>query len=75
LYLPVVGRRGNLLGGLSRRTLREATQDHASAASPHDRSMLYHVAGALLLTCSALGTLFLRPGGTSAAAEGTQASK
>jgi Mg/Co/Ni transporter MgtE len=66
LYLPVVGRRGNLLGGLSRRTLREATQDHASASGPRGQTMFYEIGGALLLTCSALGTLILGPLSTRA---------
>lgn len=61
VYLPVVGRRGNLLGGLSRRALREATHDHAHATGSHDHTILYHMVNALLLTCSALGALLISP--------------
>lgn len=61
LYLPVVGRRGNLLGGLSRRTLREATQEHASPRERRGHALFYELGGALLLTCSALGGLILGP--------------
>ena len=55
LYLPVVGRRGNLLGGLSRKTLRHAIHQaqHATDAKQQS-SLLYQVIVAYGLTCLAL---------------------
>ena len=51
LQLPVVGRRGNLLGGLSRKTLRQAIhQAHYAADDGHPASLIRDVAVAFGLT-------------------------
>ena len=54
LHLPVVGRRGNLLGGLARKTLREGAQPHSSHAHDDPNPLLRPVASALFLTAMAL---------------------
>lgn len=54
LHLPVVGRRGNLLGGLSRKTLRESAQPHAAHVYDDSNPLLRPVASALFLTAMTL---------------------
>jgi Mg/Co/Ni transporter MgtE len=59
LMLPVVGRRLNVLGGLSRTALRRGFHEyHEAQARP--RSVLDQIVGALLLTISAVLRLVLR---------------
>ena len=59
LHLPVVGRRGNLLGGLSRRTLRNAVHAQFLAGTESRRSLLRNVMDALSVTCAGLLKLVL----------------
>jgi len=47
LYLPVVGRRGNLLGGLSRKTLRHALHEQHVTSTESESSFLRAVLAAL----------------------------
>jgi Mg/Co/Ni transporter MgtE len=54
IFLPVVGRRGNLLGGLSRLSLRESTQGHPGRLHDRQDSLLHHMSIALLDTTTAL---------------------
>lgn len=64
LHLPVVGRRGNLLGGLSRKTLRKGIHDQADAQPAQGRTMIGAFSGALVLTC--VGVLRLLSGAIEA---------
>lgn len=57
LHLPVVGRRGNLLGGLSRQTLRHAIHEHAVSSSNRGRSLLSEVF--IALTVAVVGIVRL----------------
>ena len=57
LHLPVVGRRGTLLGGLSRRSLRAAGHAGHAVARKSDASLLYQLVAALAVTCSGAGRL------------------
>lgn len=52
LHLPVVGRRGNLLGGLSRKTLRHAIHEQYVSSAEHDRSLTRDMFAALALTAT-----------------------
>jgi len=54
LHLPVVGRRGNLLGGLSRRTLRHAAHAHFSSGSEARRSPFLELLIVFAATCAGL---------------------
>lgn len=60
LHLPVVNRRGNLLGGLSRKTLRRNLHEHPSASGRRHRSLLYHLVNAYLVACSSLSAMIGR---------------
>ena len=57
LHLPVVGRRGDLLGGLSRATLRKGVHDERVERRVQTHSLVGEVFAALLLTCSGLSRL------------------
>lgn len=59
LHLPVVGRRGNLLGGLSRRTLREGLHEQNLARRAPDGSLLRDLLGALVSTCAGVSGAML----------------
>jgi Mg/Co/Ni transporter MgtE len=50
IHLPVVGRRGNLLGGLSRASLRSGVHEQFSAHHNRGRSVLGSFVGAMLTT-------------------------
>ena len=53
LHLPVIGRRGNLLGGLSRHALRKGIHEHhVTAAEP--QSLIRHLCGALVAACAGI---------------------
>lgn len=59
LALPVIGRRGNVLGGLSRKALREGLHErHATHARP-GKPIAASLAGALLVTAAGLTRLAL----------------
>jgi len=61
IHLPVVGRRGNLLGGLSRASLRTGVHEQFTAAARSgERSLLEHVCGALLTTCAGILNVIVR---------------
>jgi Mg/Co/Ni transporter MgtE len=51
LSLPVVGRRGNLLGGLSRHGLRRGMHEHHAASQPGSRAVAEYLLPALLVVC------------------------
>lgn len=51
LHMPVVGRRGNLLGGLSRGALRRGTQAAHTAPSSRERPMINEVTKAFGVAC------------------------
>ncbi|HMB73272.1 MAG TPA: CBS domain-containing protein [Gammaproteobacteria bacterium] len=57
LHLPVVGRRGNLLGGLSRKTLRHAIHEQHLSNSGRDRSLLRELSAALTMTAAEMTKL------------------
>jgi Mg/Co/Ni transporter MgtE len=57
LFLPVVARRGNLLGGLSRRTLRQALHEQHVAATDTHGSILRAMGVALSVTVAGIFTL------------------
>ncbi|HUG99547.1 MAG TPA: hypothetical protein VMQ83_10270 [Gammaproteobacteria bacterium] len=54
LYLPITGRRRNLLGGLSRAALREGLHEQALVPEPGDWMVLRKIVAALLVTCSGI---------------------
>lgn len=54
LHLPVVGRRGNLLGGLSRHSLRNGLHAQSRSRRPRGPSIAYELLGAFFSTCVAL---------------------
>jgi len=54
LHLPVVGRRGNLLGGLSRRTLRHAIREKHKSGMARGPSVIHEMLFALAATAAAL---------------------
>jgi Mg/Co/Ni transporter MgtE len=54
LYLPVVGRRGNLLGGLSRKTLRHALHEQHVSSTGSQGSLLRVVLAALSISVSGI---------------------
>jgi Mg/Co/Ni transporter MgtE len=60
LHLPVVNRRGSLLGGLSRKTLRQSLHGQASDSDHRRHSLLHHLVGAYLVTCSSLSAMIGR---------------
>jgi Mg/Co/Ni transporter MgtE len=57
LHLPVVDRRGNLLGGISRGALRKGIHDHRLQRISHKRSLMADVGVALLLTGAGMARL------------------
>jgi Mg/Co/Ni transporter MgtE len=57
LHLPVVGRRGNLLGGLSRNALRKGVHEYAESRPARARTLIGASTGALLLTCAGIARL------------------
>ena len=61
LYLPVTGRRRNLLGGLSRAALREGMHEQALAPESGDWLVLRKITAALLATCSGILKASIRP--------------
>jgi Mg/Co/Ni transporter MgtE len=62
LVLPVVGRRHNVLGGLSRTALRRGVHEQHAATQMTQRSVLANLAAALLLTCAGLMRLAVQSG-------------
>jgi Mg/Co/Ni transporter MgtE len=54
LHLPVIGRRGNLLGGLSRKTLRESLHEQHVMQRTAERSIAHHLFAALLVTVAGM---------------------
>jgi Mg/Co/Ni transporter MgtE len=54
LHLPVVGRRGNLLGGLSKRTLRRAIHEQHTADHSSQPSLIRDVTATFGVTCLSL---------------------
>jgi Mg/Co/Ni transporter MgtE len=54
LFLPVVGRRSNLLGGLSRGALRKGTRDHFLEKHNQVDSLIGYLIGALGVTVAGL---------------------
>lgn len=54
LYLPITGRRRNLLGGLSRAALRDGLHEQVLAPDPGDWTVLRKIAAALLATCAGI---------------------
>jgi hypothetical protein len=65
LHLPVVGRRGTVLGALSRIALRKAISEQAYRRNTQDTSLLRHLVGALLVACSGIARLAIQPMGSS----------
>jgi Mg/Co/Ni transporter MgtE len=63
LMLPVVGRRHNVLGGLSRTALRRGVREQHEARSAQPQTLAGSLWSALLLTCAGLLRLAIRPGG------------
>lgn len=61
LFLPVVGRRNNVLGGISRATLRRGARDERAAASIDPGNMVGQLVFALLLTIAGLVRVIFRP--------------
>ena len=59
LYLPIVGRRRNVLGGLSRSALRRALRDTRAGDHAMGHTLLGQLIGALLITCAGLYKLGL----------------
>lgn len=57
LHLPVVDRRGHLLGGLSRHALRKGIHDHRAETRAQRRSLVVDVGAALAFTCASLGRM------------------
>lgn len=72
--LPVVGRRLNVLGGLSRTALRRGFQEYR-AAERRPRTVLDSIVGALLLTTSALLRLLFQSSSAAPAPASREASR
>jgi magnesium transporter len=64
LYVPVVGRRGNLLGGVSRGVLRRAMHEQDTVLSSSRPSLVRELSGALLITCFGILKLTAESTGT-----------
>ena len=62
LVLPVVGRRNNVLGGLSRTALRRGVHEQHAATVLAPSSVLGNLVAALLLTCAGLIRLAVQSG-------------
>lgn len=62
LHLPVVGRRGNLLGGVSRRSMRVAMHLQHGIEREPDVSFVRQLFAALALTSSGVAQLISNPG-------------
>lgn len=60
LFLPVVGRRGTVLGGLSRQALRRGLQQHQARAGAPERTIPQQMASALLIASAGLLDLLTR---------------
>ena len=69
LYLPVVSRRGAILGGISRNALRKGTSSHHVKLGSAAESPIARVLWALLLTATGLLKLFVTPVQTPALEE------
>ena len=69
LHLPVVGRRGNLLGGLTRRALRQGTHEHGSTSQNQSASWLRELVNSYGVTAVGVLTLISRAGSSSAGGE------
>lgn len=54
LFLPIIGRRRNLLGGLSRAALREGLHEQAVSPDSEDWMVLRKIVAALLVTCAGI---------------------
>jgi Mg/Co/Ni transporter MgtE len=54
LHLPVIGRRGNLLGGLSRKTLRESLHEQHVMQRTAEKSVLHHLLVALFVAAAGM---------------------
>jgi hypothetical protein len=57
LHLPVVGRGGNLLGGLSRKSMRAGVHAQHIVEADYEASFLRHLVDALIVTCSGVARL------------------
>lgn len=68
LMLPVVGRRHNVLGGLSRVALRRAVHENYAAQIAAPSSVLGNLGAALVHTCGALARLAIQAGAAAPAA-------
>jgi Mg/Co/Ni transporter MgtE len=62
LMLPVVGRRYNVLGGLSRIAVRRGVHEQHAGTQAAPNSVLANLGSALLLTCTALFRLLVQSG-------------
>jgi len=60
--LPVVGRRRNVLGGLSRIAVRRGVHEQHVGTHAIPNSVLANLGSALLFTCGALLRLFVQSG-------------
>ena len=61
LFLPVVGRRNNVLGGISRATLRVGARDERAAAALDSGNIVGQLVFALLLTIAGLVRVIFQP--------------
>lgn len=60
LFLPVVGRRGTVLGGLSRSALRKGIHEQHLHTEAHAKSVLGHLLSAFLVACTGMFRLAAR---------------
>jgi predicted transcriptional regulator len=65
LFLPVVGRRNNVLGGISRATLRRGARNERAAASLDPGNIVGQLVFALLLTITGLARVLVQPDGAA----------
>lgn len=64
IHLPVVGRRGNLLGGLNRRTLRHAIHEHHASSGDESASSMRLLAASYGVVAAGIVQLILRSAST-----------
>lgn len=65
IHLPVVGRRGNLLGGLTRRTLRQAIHEHRPATKDRSVSLVRELTASYGVTIFRLAQMICASGSVS----------
>jgi Mg/Co/Ni transporter MgtE len=70
LILPVVGRRQNVLGGLSRTALRRGVHEHHVEAAHAPGSLIGHLGSALFLTFSSIVRLAIQAGSSTTSNRG-----